>query len=141
MGQTDIMSANPSTAPHLPAGSAFLGGIRTASTSAFVVVIFGSYISMGAFAHDLGFSATWFALSTILLWAAPAQMIIMSALPTATAPIEIDVRTLYALPQAGCSRLEVTTRQKDVVEKAKRGDKELTYQVSYCRDARFPEKR
>jgi hypothetical protein len=58
-----------------------------------------------------------------------------------SAPIEIDVRTLYALPQAGCSRLEVTTRQKDVLEKAKRGDKELTYQVSYCRDARFPEKR
>jgi hypothetical protein len=58
-----------------------------------------------------------------------------------TAPIEIDVRTLYALPQPGCSRLEVTTRQKDVLEKAKRGDKELVYQVSYCRDARFPEKR
>ena len=56
-------------------------------------------------------------------------------------PIEIDVRTLYALPQPGCSRLEVTTRQKDVLEKAKRGDKELTYQVSYCRDGRFPEKR
>ena len=58
-----------------------------------------------------------------------------------TAPIEIDVRTLYALPQAGCSRLEVTTRQKDVLEKTKRGDKELAYQVSYCRDGRFPEKR
>jgi hypothetical protein len=58
-----------------------------------------------------------------------------------TAPIEIDVRTLYALPQPGCSRLEVTTRQKDVLEKAKRGDKELVYQVSYCRDGRFPEKR
>ena len=58
-----------------------------------------------------------------------------------TARIEIDVRTLYALPQPGCSRLEVTTRQKDVLEKATRGDKELTYQVSYCRDGRFPEKR
>jgi hypothetical protein len=58
-----------------------------------------------------------------------------------TAPIEIDVRTLYALPQPGCSRLEVTTRQKDVLEKAKRGDKELVYQVSYCRDGRFPEKK
>jgi hypothetical protein len=58
-----------------------------------------------------------------------------------TAPIEIDVRTLYALPQPGCSRLEVTTRQKDVLEKVQRGDKELSYQVSYCRDGRFPEKR
>ena len=58
-----------------------------------------------------------------------------------SAPIEIDVRPLYALPQPGCSRLEVTTRQKDVLEKGKRDDKELAYQVSYCRDARFPEKR
>ena len=57
-----------------------------------------------------------------------------------TAPIEIDVRALHALPQPGCSRLEVTTRQKDVLENGKRADKELTYQVSYCRDGRFPDK-
>ncbi len=56
-------------------------------------------------------------------------------------PIEIDVRSLHALPEAGCSRLEVTTRQKDVLEKTKRDDKELIYQVSYCHDGRFPDKR
>jgi len=56
-------------------------------------------------------------------------------------PIEIDVRALHELPQRGCSRLEVTTRQKDVLEKGKRGDRELVYQVSYCRDGRFPDKR
>ena len=59
----------------------------------------------------------------------------------ASAPIEIDVRALHALPQPACSRLEVTTRQKDVLEKTGRGDKELVYQVSYCRDGRFPDKR
>jgi hypothetical protein len=58
-----------------------------------------------------------------------------------SAPIEIDVRALHALPQAGCRRLEVTTRQKDVLEKGTRGDQALTYQVSYCRDGRFPEQR
>ena len=57
------------------------------------------------------------------------------------APIEIDVRALHALPQPGCSRLEVTTRQKHVLEKEKRGDKERAYQVSYCREGRFPDKR
>jgi len=56
-----------------------------------------------------------------------------------TAPIEIDVRALHALPQPGCSRLEVSTRQKDVLENGKRADRELTYQVSYCRDGQFPE--
>lgn len=59
----------------------------------------------------------------------------------ASAPIEIDVRALHALPQPGCSRLEVRTRQKEVLEKTSRGDKELIYQVSYCRDGRFPDQR
>lgn len=59
----------------------------------------------------------------------------------ATAPIEIDVATLHALPQAGCARLEVTTRQRDVLEQGKRTDQELRWQVSFCRDGSFPEKR
>ena len=59
----------------------------------------------------------------------------------ATAPIEIDVRTLHALPQPGCARLEVTTRQRDVLEQGKRGDQELRWQISFCRDGSFPEKR
>ena len=57
------------------------------------------------------------------------------------APIEVDVKQLHALPQAGCSRLEVTTRQLAVSENGKREDKELAYQLSYCRDGSFPEKR
>lgn len=59
----------------------------------------------------------------------------------ANSPIEIDVRTLHTLPQAGCSRLEVTTRQQDVLQHTQRGDQALTYQLSYCRDGRFPDKR
>lgn len=58
----------------------------------------------------------------------------------ARSPIEIDVQALHPLPQPGCSRLEVKTRQKDVLEKTQRSDKELVYQVSYCRDGRFPDK-
>lgn len=57
------------------------------------------------------------------------------------APIEVDVKRLHALPQPGCNRLEVTTRQLAVSENGKRGDKELVYQLSYCRDGTFPEKR
>jgi len=59
----------------------------------------------------------------------------------ATTPIEIDVATLHALPQPGCARLEVTTRQRDVLEQGKRSDHELRWQVSFCRDGSFPEKR
>jgi hypothetical protein len=57
------------------------------------------------------------------------------------APIEIDVRRLQRLPQPGCGRLEVTTRQRDVNQGGKRGDQEMVYQISYCADGRFPEER
>ena len=59
------------------------------------------------------------------------------------APVEIDVRALAALPQAGCSRLEVTTRQNAVRETGSQSAarKELVYQVSYCRDGSFPQPR
>jgi hypothetical protein len=57
------------------------------------------------------------------------------------APIEIDVRRLQQLPQPGCGRLEVTTRQRDVNQSGKRGDQEMVYQISYCADGRFPEER
>lgn len=59
------------------------------------------------------------------------------------APIEIDVRAVRALPQPGCSRLEVTTRQKNVLENpatGQRGDKTLRYQLSYCRDGHLLER-
>ena len=55
-------------------------------------------------------------------------------------PIEIDVRRLHTLPQPGCGRLEVTTRQRAVLESASRHDQTLTYQVSFCSDGNFPEK-
>ncbi len=57
------------------------------------------------------------------------------------APIEIDVRRIKRLPQPGCGRLEVTTRQRDVNQSGKRGDQEMAYQISYCADGRFPEER
>lgn len=48
----------------------------------------GTYVGMGALAHDFGFSSWWLALSTVLVWAAPAQVILMSALGAGSALIE-----------------------------------------------------
>ena len=59
----------------------------------------------------------------------------------ATTPIEIDVQKLHDLSQPGCARLEVATRQRDVLEQGKRGDQELRWEISFCRDGSFPEKR
>ena len=57
-----------------------------------------------------------------------------------TSPIEIDVRRLHVLAQAGCGRLEVTTRQREVLIDGKREPRELVYQLSFCADGRFAEK-
>jgi hypothetical protein len=59
----------------------------------------------------------------------------------ATAPLEIDVKRLHALPQPGCSRLQVITRQQQVLIKGQREDQTLTYQINYCRDGGFPAQR
>lgn len=98
MGQTEGMRAPASESPHLPAGSAFLGGLWAAATSVFSLVLVGTYLSLGALAHDLGFSALWIALSTILIWAAPAQVIVCTALAAGAQPVEVAVAvTLSAI--------------------------------------------
>ena len=56
-------------------------------------------------------------------------------------PIEVDVKRLRALPQIGCGRLEVTTRQRAVLANGNRADQELAYQLNFCADGRFPEER
>jgi hypothetical protein len=58
-----------------------------------------------------------------------------------TSPIEVDVKRLRALPQVGCGRLEVTTRQRGLLINGNRADQELAYHLNFCADGRFPEER
>src|ERR1700694_3872138 len=73
----------------LPYGSGFLGGLRGGATSIYMVVVVGSYISIGALAHDLGFPLLWAVLSTLLFCAAPAQVILILALGAGGALLEV----------------------------------------------------
>ena len=73
----------------LPYGSGFLGGARAGLTSVFALVLVGSYLSIGALAHDLGFALPWAVLTTLLIWAAPAQVILISSLGAGSAPFEV----------------------------------------------------
>ncbi len=71
--------------------AAFFGGFRSALTSVFFPVISGTYVGIGALAHGFGLSAWWLALSTVLVWAGPAQVVLISALSTGAAPIEVAI--------------------------------------------------
>jgi predicted branched-subunit amino acid permease len=77
---------------HFPtATSAFLGGVRSAVTSVFFPVLGGTYIGIGALAHDYGFSLLWLTVSTVLVWAGPAQVILVSSLGTGGAAVEAAI--------------------------------------------------
>jgi predicted branched-subunit amino acid permease len=71
-------------APARSAMQAFREGVTAAWTSVFVLVLLGNYIGIGALAYEFGFSLNWMLLSTVLVWAAPAQVILISTLNTAT---------------------------------------------------------
>lgn len=72
----------PSTAEN------FFAGFISAVTSVFFLVLAGTYVGMGALAHDFGFAPWWLALSSIIVWAAPAQVILISALGTGASLVE-----------------------------------------------------
>jgi AzlC protein len=62
----------------------FAHGLAAAWRSVFAYVLLGTYVGLGALAHDFGWSVGWMLLSTALIWAAPAQIILISTLGSAS---------------------------------------------------------
>ena len=71
--------------------TAFFAGVKSAIFSVFFLVLMGTYIGIGALAHDFGLTSWWLALSTILVWAAPAQVILISALGAGATLFEVAI--------------------------------------------------
>ncbi|HEY4140143.1 MAG TPA: AzlC family ABC transporter permease [Pseudolabrys sp.] len=66
--------------------------------SVFFLVLAGTYIGMGALTHSVDLSPLWLALSTVLVWAAPAQLILISSFGTGGTLIEVAIAvTLSAM--------------------------------------------
>jgi predicted branched-subunit amino acid permease len=85
-------------APFPTSAAAFFGGIKSALTSVFFLVLAGTYVGMGALSHDFGLSPGWLALSTVLVWAAPAQVILITALGAGASLFEVALAvTLSAI--------------------------------------------
>jgi predicted branched-subunit amino acid permease len=82
------MSSFPSTDSSPPLATApFLAGWRAAWSSVLSLVLVGTYVGIGALAHNYGFSLRWALLSTLLVWAGPAQVILISALGAGATPL------------------------------------------------------
>lgn len=56
--------------------------------SVLMYVLFATFVGIGALAHDTGFSLGWVLLSSALMWAGPAQVILMSSLSSGATVIQ-----------------------------------------------------
>ena len=70
------------------ATAAFFAGVGAAWSSVLAYVLIGTYVGIAALAHDFGFSLWWVVASTVLVWAGPAQVILISALGAGATPLE-----------------------------------------------------
>src|SRR5215470_3404916 len=77
----------PADPPH-HSTAAFLAGFAAAWRSVLAYVLIGTYIGIAALAHDFGFSVWWVMASTVLVWAGPAQLILVSALGSGATSVE-----------------------------------------------------
>ena len=67
----------------------FFDGVLASFRSVFALVLIGTYVGLGALAHDYGFTLIWVMVSTVLMWAGPGQVIMISALGTGAALFEV----------------------------------------------------
>jgi predicted branched-subunit amino acid permease len=78
----------PTDSPKRSAIAVFFAGFRAAWRSVLANVVIGTYIGIGALTQDFGFGPGWAVASTALVWAGPAQVILVSALGAGVAPVE-----------------------------------------------------
>src|SRR5215216_1170366 len=72
----------PVQEPERPWPRVLLEGYTAAIRSVFFYVLVGNYVGLGALSFEFGCSFWWMAASTLLIWAAPAQVILISTLTT-----------------------------------------------------------
>jgi predicted branched-subunit amino acid permease len=86
----------------MSSAAGFARGLKTGATSVFGAVIFGTYVGYGALCHDLGFTLPWSLISTVIVWAGPAQVILVTTLgsgaPLAEVAVAVSLTAMRFLP-------------------------------------------
>src|SRR5258708_36376145 len=65
--------------------------MRSIVSTVLSLVLFVTYIGIGALAHDTHFSLAWALLSTALVWAGPAQIILITTLASGVGIVQSAV--------------------------------------------------
>src|ERR1700754_5009921 len=81
---------------------AFAWGLRSVASTVLTLVLFATYLGIGALAHDTHFSLAWALASTAFVWAGPAQIILISTLSSGAtvlqAAIAVTVSAIRLFP-------------------------------------------
>jgi predicted branched-subunit amino acid permease len=70
---------------------AFAWGMRSITSTVMTPVLFATYVGIGALAHDTHFSLAWALAGTALVWAGPAQIILISTLGSGATIIQAAI--------------------------------------------------
>jgi predicted branched-subunit amino acid permease len=69
----------------------FAWGLRSVASTVLTLVLFATYLGIGALAHDTHFSLGWALMSTTLVWAGPAQIILISTLGSGATAVQAAI--------------------------------------------------
>jgi predicted branched-subunit amino acid permease len=70
---------------------AFAWGMRSVTSTVLTLVLFATYVGIGALAHDSHFSLGWALASTLFVWAGPAQIILLSTLGSGATAVQAAI--------------------------------------------------
>jgi predicted branched-subunit amino acid permease len=70
---------------------AFAWGMSSVASTVLTLVLFATYLGIGALAHDSQFSLGWVLGSTLLVWAGPAQIILISTLGSGATAVQAAI--------------------------------------------------
>jgi len=70
---------------------AFAWGLSAVASTVLTLVLFAIYLGIGALAHDTHFSLGWVMGSTLLVWAGPAQIILISTLGSGATVVQAAI--------------------------------------------------
>jgi predicted branched-subunit amino acid permease len=70
---------------------AFAWGLRSVASTVLTLVLFATYLGIGALAHDTHFSLAWALACTLFVWAGPAQIILISTLGSGATVVQAAI--------------------------------------------------
>src|SRR5215475_5354049 len=70
---------------------AFAWGLSAITSTVLSLVLFATYLGIGALAHDTHFSLGWALAGTAFVWAGPAQIILISTLSSGATIVQAAI--------------------------------------------------